>query len=118
MSPFEPDSSPDLGPNLSPKLTFEFDFDSKFSEMISFGSEFAFGREVIRDPDSPETGKIMEYGAKVQIKPSKNIKIRSFLDYYQAVDEDTGEEYYSGFIGRLRCSYQFNKDINFIFNPT
>ena len=81
--------------------------------MISFGSEFAFGREVIRDPDSPETGKIMEYGAKVQIKPRENIKIRSFLDYYQAVDEDTGEEYYSGFIGRLRCGYQFNKDINF-----
>ena len=55
----------------------------------------------------------MEYGAKVQIKPSENIKIRSFLDYYQAVNENTGEDYYSGFIGRLRCSYQFNKDINF-----
>ena len=101
------------GDTLRGNYKWSFDFDTKFSEMISFGSEFAFGREVIRDPDSPETGKIMEYGAKVQIKPRENIKIRSFLDYYQAVDEDTGEEYYSGFIGRLRCGYQFNKDINF-----
>ncbi|MEM8485400.1 MAG: DUF5916 domain-containing protein [Bacteroidota bacterium] len=89
----------------------EWDFfaASNFSEFIQLGVELETGKAIARNVDTPELGKSFNYAAFATIRPTSRLSFEPTLSYSRLEDSDTGENFFSGYILRVRTNYQFSR---------
>ncbi len=92
--------------------------DSRFSEAVSGGTRYTFGKSIYRSFSNPEMGFIKEASAYVNLKPSQRLFIQIDLDFermthrkkYMDANPDSNKVIYSGYILRTRTTYQFTRE--------
>ena len=82
---------------------------SNFSEPVQFGVTFETGRDIARFLDEPEIGKSLDFSVSGSLRPNQHIVLQPRFVYSQLTDRETGEEFFSGYIARVRMRYQFSR---------
>jgi len=84
---------------------------SNFSENIQVGAQANFGDGIYRNPNSPEIGDQLNFGASVSVKPTNRMTVRNNFNYSRLQNRETGDNYFSGYIVRSRLNYQFTRKL-------
>ena len=82
---------------------------SNFSEPVQLGFSLEMGRDIARFLATPQRGKSLDFSAFARLSPGQHLTISPQFAYSRLTDEETGEEYFSGFILRSRFKYQFSR---------
>jgi len=92
--------------------------DSRFSEMLSGGVSYTFGRTIWRSRTDPTLGKMNDVYTYVNIKPTERLFIQPSLNFsrlehrdgYLEANPDEEKVIFSGYIFRSRLTYQFTRE--------
>jgi len=79
---------------------------SNFSERIGIGFRIRKGDSIARNVNEPYIGDSREFSANVTLRPTKRLVIHPSISFSDLKDPLTGEEEFSGYIGRARVNYQ------------
>ena len=92
--------------NLS---NFEMFLSSGFSETIQLRGFAMTGRSIARNVETPEVGDnlFMELGGT--IRPTQRLKLEPEFNFARLKDRQTGDEFFRGYIARMRVNYQFSR---------
>ena len=82
---------------------------SNFSEFFQFGVELETGRAIARNIEVPELGKSFNYSIFSTIRPTDRLSMEPQFMFSQLKDLETDEDYFSGYILRVRTNYQFSR---------
>jgi len=80
---------------------------SNFSEPVQVGISFNTGLDIARSVGTPQIGRNMEFSVFGSLRPNQRLIIQPRVNYSRLTNRETGEEFFSGYIARLRTSYQF-----------
>ncbi|UCC71484.1 MAG: carbohydrate binding family 9 domain-containing protein [Gemmatimonadota bacterium] len=83
---------------------------SGFSEILRPGIVVTHGERIARSTDPPAPGVGTNLEAWFDLKPLTQWVIQPSLQYSELHDPDTGEEFFSGYILRLRTIFQFTRE--------
>ncbi len=94
-----------------------FNIDSRFSETLSGGFEFGYGKTIYRSRSTPLLGVATDVTVYLNIKPNQRLFIQPSFgfaqmdrrDRYVEVN-DVNRTVYAGFITRTRVTYQFSRE--------
>jgi hypothetical protein len=84
---------------------------SGFSEIFRPGLSVSHGRRIARFADPPTKGKGTDVEAWFELKPLTRWVIEPSFQYSELSGLDTGEEFFSGYILRVRTTFQFNREL-------
>ncbi len=87
-----------------------FFVNSGFSELFRPGFWVQHGRRIARFQDPPVQGKGTDAEVWFDLKPLTQWVISPELQYSKLDDLETGEEFFSGYILRLRTTFQFTRE--------
>ena len=85
------------------------DVNSNFSEPAQVGFELDFGRSIARNIDEPEIGKSLDAEIYGQFRPTQRLRLQPLFSFSRLRDLDTDEDFYNGYIVRVRGDYQFTR---------
>ncbi len=116
--------------NTSFSVTYDYDFfthylNKKYSnapstrivintspiELISFNSNFNFGKDIAYNDENPKLGKDFNFGTTLGFQINDNFFISNLFSFSSLKKIDLNEYYYKGFINRLNTKYQFSNSI-------
>ena len=89
--------------------SLDFFVGSNFSEMFNFGASADFGRAIARNVEVPEIGNSFDYSIFATVRPTDRLNIQPQFMYSRLEDLDTGQNFFSGYILRVRTNYQFSR---------
>ena len=92
---------------------FSLDAFSNFSEYASLSAEVSAGRDIARFLDNPTLGKSLDVWFSGSFRPNQHWAIRPMVAYSRLKNRATGDNYFSGYIARLRLGYQFTRSFFF-----
>ncbi|OQX91449.1 MAG: hypothetical protein B6D58_08065 [candidate division Zixibacteria bacterium 4484_95] len=84
---------------------------TKFSDLLSLGFWYQFGRYIARGEDPPFLGEGYRGEAWTSIKPLSRLIIQPGLQYAKLENPDNGEVAFDGYILRTRINFQFNREL-------
>jgi len=84
---------------------------SNFSRTINAGLNISIGESIARFLDEPEIGNSFELNAWGTLRPTSRMSIRPQFSYSRLSDQETKEEFFSGYIVRTRVKYQFSRHL-------
>ncbi|MDX1547158.1 MAG: DUF5916 domain-containing protein [Rhodothermales bacterium] len=82
---------------------------SNFSEPVQLGFHVSRGRSIARMLEAPELGRSVNASVFGTLRPTARLTLNPNLDYARLADLDTGEAFFSGYIARVRATYQFTR---------
>ena len=82
---------------------------SNFSEPVRVGLSFTVGTAIARNEDVPELGNQLELSANSTIRPTQRLVLQPSISYSQLQDQQSGENFFSGYVVRTRTNYQFTR---------
>ncbi len=82
---------------------------SNFSEPVQAGVSLRTGRSIARNLETPEIGNSLNVEGNATIRPTQRLVLRPSISYSRLKDRDTEEEFFSGYILRMRTNYQFTR---------
>lgn len=88
---------------------FSVDLFSNFSEIASFSAELGLGRDIARFLAEPEIGSSLDYSVSGSLRPNQHLAVQPVFAYSRLKNLTTGEDYFSGYIARVRVRYQFSR---------
>ncbi len=88
---------------------FSIDAGSNFSEYASIFGEISTGRDIARFLDAPTLGGSLDVAASVSLRPNQHLAVQSLVAYSRLKSITSGENYFSGYIARVRVKYQFTR---------
>ena len=88
---------------------FDIFLSSNFSELIQLRGYTSMGRSIARNIDAPEIGNNLFMEVAGTIRPTQQFKLEPEFNFARLKDRETGEEFFSGYIARMRVSYQFSR---------
>ncbi len=93
---------------------FEMVFNTDFSNVFQFGFFSRYGYFVgNRWDDVPVRARGLEtFNMWFSIKPTDKLILTPVFSYAQAADAVSGEELYSGYIARVKATYQFTPELS------
>ncbi len=116
--------------NTEISITHDYDFvsyylDKKYSnyastriglntspiELLSFGSDLSFGKDVAFNDENPELGKEFNFRATLGLQLNNNFSVSNLFSFSSLKKIEINEFYYKGFINRLNTKYQFSKSL-------
>ncbi|MDH4156141.1 MAG: carbohydrate binding family 9 domain-containing protein [candidate division Zixibacteria bacterium] len=77
---------------------------------VELGAEVAYGHQIVRYAFA--MGKENAMNVYASIRPIDGLLVEPSLVYSRSRDVDTDEEYFDGYIGRVRVHYQFNRELS------
>ncbi len=80
-------------------------------ELISFGSNISFGKDVAFNDEDPELGKEFNFRATLSIQLNNNFSVSNLFSFSRLKKVEINEFYYKGFINRFNTKYQFSKSL-------
>jgi hypothetical protein len=83
---------------------------SGFSEIFRPGFWVQYGDRVARFTDPPVPGKGTDARVWFEFKPLTQWVIEPSVQFSKLKDVETGEEFFSGYIGRMRTTFQFTRE--------
>jgi hypothetical protein len=86
-------------------------FDSQFSEPVTIGASYTFGRSIARNTDVPLLGHSYDFGVWGKWQPSEQFSVTPEYTFSR-LDSSQGQTIYSGSIVRSRFSYQFTRELS------
>lgn len=84
---------------------------SKFSDPVSLGFWWEYGRFIAREEDPPFLGRGYRGEVWSTIKPLTRFIIQPGLQYARLENPDNGEVVFDGYILRTRFNFQFNREL-------
>jgi len=84
-------------------------FFSNFSKKINLGVNVSIGESIARFLDEPEIGNSLDFNISGVVRPTQRMSIRPRFSYSRLSDKQTGEDFFSGYIARIRVKYQFTR---------
>jgi len=84
---------------------------SNFSRTLNLGLNISVGESIARFLDEPEIGNSFELNAWGTLRPTNRMSIRPQFSYSKLSDQQTSEEFFSGYIVRTRVKYQFTRHL-------
>lgn len=97
------------GVEFSGIRSFDLFLNSNFSEPVQLGVELSSGLDIARNESMPELGNSFEIAAFGTFRPTQRLNLRPLFSYAKLSDRDTGENFFSGYIARVRVNYQFSR---------
>jgi hypothetical protein len=88
---------------------FEVGVSSNFAERMQAGVEVVTGRSIARFLDTPELGRNFSLSGYSRIRPTQRMSLQPQISYSRLTDLETGDEFFSGYIARMRTNYQFTR---------
>jgi hypothetical protein len=85
------------------------DINTNFSELISGGGSIRYGRSIARGEDIPFLGHERVYELWTTIKPTCQLRIVGEYTFAKMLEPNGSDEYYSGYVARVRLTYQFTQ---------
>lgn len=82
---------------------------SNFSEPVQLGVELGAGEAIARNIDVPELGDRLNISAWATIRPTDRLSFEPQYSFSRLRDQDTGEDFFNGYILRVRTNYQFSR---------
>ena len=86
---------------------------SNFSEVASLQAEVSVGRDIARFLPNPELGRSLDFVVAGSLRPNQHLAVQPMFAYSRLKNRSTGENFFSGYIARVRVKYQFTR--NFFF---
>jgi hypothetical protein len=86
-----------------------FNIYSNFSDPVRAEFWIGTGRAIARNLETPELGGILNGGAFASIRPTQRLVLSPIVRYSRLRDLDTGDNFFSGYIFRMRTDYQFTR---------
>ncbi len=86
---------------------------SNFSEYASLSAEVAVGRDIARFLEEPVLGKSLDLSISGSLRPNQHLALQPMFAYSRLEQTTTGENYFSGYIARMRIKYQFTRSFFF-----
>jgi len=99
------------GEQFNAMTGFSGDISSNFSRAINVGLNISIGESIARFLDEPEIGNSLEVNAWGTLRPTNRMSIRPQFSYSRLSDQQTNEEFFSGYIVRTRVKYQFTRHL-------
>lgn len=90
----------------------EFEISSNPSDRVELGFEVSTGRSIARNLTVPVLGTGREVELWGQFKPLDRLVLTTSLVHAELRHPDTREEFFSGYIGRVRGELQFNRELS------
>ena len=87
----------------------EFSIFSNCSNPVQAGFYVSGGKRIARNLDVPEIGNGLNFGSDATIRPTQRLVLSPSFEYSRLTDRETGEEFFSGYILRMRTNYQFTR---------
>lgn len=89
--------------------SLEFNISSNFSDAV--GAEFWIGggRTIARNLETPELGRRLDGGMFLRIRPTQRLVLSPTINFSRLRDLETGDNFFSGYIFRMRTNYQFTR---------
>lgn len=82
---------------------------SNFSEPVQLGFSATTGRAIARNLETPELGRNFNFSTSATLRPTQRLNLQPNFTYAALTDLDTGEAFFSGYIARMRGTYQFTR---------
>ncbi len=82
---------------------------SNFSEPVQLGASLNTGKSIARNIDVPELGNSLNINAFATIRPTDRLSFEPQYSFSRLRDLDTGEDFFNGYILRVRTNYQFSR---------
>ncbi|MDE2827197.1 MAG: DUF5916 domain-containing protein [Bacteroidota bacterium] len=82
---------------------------SNFSKRVNLGVETRIGESIARFLSDPEVGNSLDVSAWGVFRPTQRMSVQPQFSYSRLTEKGTGEEYFSGYIARMRLKYQFSR---------
>ena len=86
---------------------------SHFNKSLAFGGNFTTGENTVTFLDVPEKGSNSSFSLWTLLKVSDRIRVGGQYIKQEMTTLDKKEEYYSGYLARIRASYQYNQAFSF-----
>ncbi len=84
-------------------------FNSNFSEQLRLGFSVTTGTAIARNLETPELGNQFEFRVNGTLRPTQRLSVQPSINYSRLRDRETGDNYFSGYVGRARTNYQFSR---------
>ena len=101
------------GARFSGIRQFSVDVSSNFSEQASVSAEVGLGRDIARFLQEPTLGNSFDMALAGSWRPNQHLALRPLIAYSRLKNRATGDNYFSGYIARMRVSYQFTRNLFF-----
>ena len=82
---------------------------SNFSDPVRAGFFASIGHRIARNLEVPEVGTAFDAGGNATIRPTQRLVLQPSMQYSRLRNRETGENYFSGYIVRVRTNYQFTR---------
>lgn len=89
----------------------EVGVNSNFSEVMQAGLYLNGGRSIARNLSTPEVGKSLNINANATLRPTQRLVVQPSISYSRLSSRVTDEEFFSGYILRMRTNYQFTRQL-------
>jgi hypothetical protein len=86
---------------------------SNFSELAQVGFGLNYGRDIWRNDDEPDIGRMLDVEIDGQLRPTQRLRLRPLFSFSRLRDLETEEDFFNGYIVRLRADYQFTRKFFF-----
>ncbi|QXD16786.1 carbohydrate binding family 9 domain-containing protein [Rhodocaloribacter litoris] len=83
--------------------------ESNFSDPVRLGGFVSVGTAIARNLAEPTMGRVLNLELWGAVKPGTRLSLQPNFTFARLTDRDTGDEVFSGYILRVRTSYQFTR---------
>ena len=84
---------------------------SSFSQPVQIAFSVDRGRNIARFLDDPTPGRSLDMSLNGTIRPNQRIVLQPRFAFSRLQNLETGEDYFSGYIARMRFGFQFSRHL-------